>query len=96
MGVITMYKVIYMVADYEPWWKFDGWEQMIQQQKTYTTIEEAQQALQAEVLKMRTTYDNEQVKEGMYAFWREGDMHYCEACEDDAQIYHGLFIKKIY
>ena len=24
-----MYEVIYMKADYEPWWMFEGWEEMI-------------------------------------------------------------------
>ena len=24
-----MYKIIYMKADFEPWWQFEGWEEHI-------------------------------------------------------------------
>ncbi|CEA00128.1 hypothetical protein BN1050_00470 [Metalysinibacillus saudimassiliensis] len=91
-----MYKVIYMKADYEPWWQFEGWEQTIEQQKTFSTIEEAQKNLEQQLVDFRANYNNEQSKDGMFAFWCEDEISYCEACEDDAQIYHGLFIQKIY
>ncbi len=90
-----MFRVIYMMADYEPWWQFDEWEQAIQQESVHTTIQEAEAALAVLLEKFRANYPNELVKDDMYAFWKEGEIVYCEACEDDGQIYHGLFIQKI-
>lgn len=83
-----------MVADYEPWWQFEGWEEQIEQRMSYTTENEANEALQALIMKFKAMYDHEQTKEQYNVFWSDDEIVYCEACEDDAQIYHGLFIIK--
>ena len=36
-----MYEIIYIKADYEPWWMFDDWEQMVQTRKAFDNIVEA-------------------------------------------------------
>ncbi len=34
-----MFKIIYMKADYEPWWQFEGWEEHIVSTETFDTEE---------------------------------------------------------
>ena len=33
-----MYEVIYMKADYEPWWMFEEWEEMIRITRNHSMI----------------------------------------------------------
>ena len=33
-----MFEVIYMKADYEPWWMFEGWEEMIRITTHHSTM----------------------------------------------------------
>ncbi|MFY0519881.1 DUF1033 family protein [Lysinibacillus sp. UGB7] len=87
----NMYTILYMKADYEPWWKFEGWEAFIQTQETFETKEQFEQALQEKLNSFRPVYEHEASKEGKYwAFWSEEESFYCEACDDDAQVYHGI------
>ncbi|WP_409369511.1 DUF1033 family protein [Lysinibacillus sp. 38-6] len=86
-----MYTILYMKADYEPWWKFEGWEAFIQTKETFDTKEQFEQALQRKLKQFRLAYEHEASKEGGYwAFWSEDESFYCEACDDDAQVYHGI------
>ncbi|MEG0259780.1 MAG: DUF1033 family protein [Lysinibacillus sp.] len=88
-----MYAIIYMKADYEPWWKFDGWESNIVSTDYFETKEQYEPALQKTLTLFRNTYENEQSKEGKYwSFWSEEECFYCEACDDDAQVYHGIIV----
>ncbi|WP_230874960.1 DUF1033 family protein [Lysinibacillus cavernae] len=92
----NMYTIIYMKADYEPWWKFEGWEAFIQTQDTFEAKELFERALQQKLSHFRSSYDNEATKEGQYwAFWSEDESFYCDACDDDAQVYHGIIACKI-
>ena len=69
-----MYTIIYMKADYEPWWKFEGWEAFIQSNETFETEEQFESALQTKLQHFRLTYDNEATKEeGYWAFWSEDE-----------------------
>ena len=90
-----MFTIIYMKADYEPWWKFEGWEAFIQTNETFETEEQFESALQRKLQHFRLTYDNEVAKEGgFWAYWSEDESVFCEACDDDVQIYHGIIATK--
>lgn len=89
-----MYKVIYMKADYEPWWQFEGWESNIVSSTIYDTEEQCLLALNDLLAKFRNHYEHEESKEDKYfAFWSDDESEYCEACDDDIQIYHGIIIE---
>lgn len=84
-----------MKADFEPWWKFDGWESNIVTTHVYNTEEQFNIALNNMLDDFRNKYDHEESREGKYyAFWSKDECEYCEACEDDAQIFHGIIIEK--
>lgn len=36
-----MYEVIYMKADYEPWWAFEGWEEFIMEKAEFDQEDQA-------------------------------------------------------
>lgn len=86
-----MYKLIYMKADYEPWWQFEGWEDHIVSCESFETEEQLKIALHKMLSEFRLRYENEQLKkEDYYAFWSEDESEYCESCDEDTQIYHGV------
>ena len=91
-----MYKIIYMKADYEPWWQFDGWEEKIISTYEYMSKETFEVAFNGILQKFRKQYDNEVSKDNRYyAFWSEDEREFCEACDDDIQIYHGIIIEPL-
>lgn len=91
-----MYKLIYMKADYEPWWQFEGWESNIVSEKLFETEEELEEALEEMLTSFRKTFEHEESKEGKYfAFWSEDEKTYCEACDDELQIFHGIIVQKV-
>lgn len=84
-----------MKADYEPWWKFEGWESNIILTEQYKTEEEFNSGLKHILMKFRKKYEHESCKEDKYyAFWSDEEREFCDACDDDIQIYHGLIIEK--
>lgn len=84
-----------MKADFEPWWQFEGWESNIVETQSFKTEEELNAALEEVLQKFRSTYENEASKDiKYYAFWNEEECEYCEACDDNSQIYHGIIIEK--
>ncbi|GLC89123.1 hypothetical protein LYSBPC_22500 [Lysinibacillus piscis] len=86
-----MYTIVYMKADYEPWWQFEGWQQWIQTEETFETKEQFEAVLQQKLQHFRSIYQHEAVKEDKYwAFWSDNEMCYCDSCDDDVQIYHGI------
>lgn len=94
-GVI-MYKIIYMKADFEPWWKFDGWESKIVETYVYENEEQWKVGLVNLLNCFRKKYKNEICKENKYyTFWSEEEKEYCDSCDDDTQIYHGIIIEKM-
>lgn len=88
---MNMFEVIYMKADYEPWWAFEGWEEHIVKKETFEQEEEALNYLKKILDEFRGKFPKEQVKEDKYwAFWSLKEQCYCESCEDELQIYHGI------
>ena len=91
-----MYQIIYMKADYEPWWMFEGWEENIVKKSQFESELDFQKSLDETLTAFRKKYEHEQCKEGKYyAFWTDDEREYCEACEDDIQIYHGIIAEKL-
>lgn len=84
-----------MKADYEPWWKFEGWEAHIVSAKQFQTEAAFQEGLQQTLAEFRQKYEHEIKKEHYFAFWTDKERVYCEACEDDIQVYHGLIVEKM-
>lgn len=85
-----------MKADYEPWWKFEGWESTIVSTSEFETEKELEENLQQTLMSFRHKFQHEASKEDKYyAFWTEEEREYCEACEDDIQIFHGIIVTKL-
>lgn len=96
LEAMSMFEVIYMKADYEPWWLFEGWEQHIVEKHTFETQADAQSYLNEKQVELRGKFPKEKVKDEKYwAFWSEKEVCFCESCDDDLQIYHGLIWNEI-
>lgn len=94
-GFCDVFKLIYMKADYEPWWQFEGWEAFIEEELVFESEHALDEALAKKLMDFRATYEHEQQKESQFfAFWSDNECEYCEACDDDAQIFHGLIVTK--
>lgn len=90
-----MYEVIYMKADYEPWWMFEGWEEMIRIRRSFEEAEEAIEYANKLMEEMRHYFSKEKTRKGTFAaFWNPGEITYCDGCDDDLQLYHGIFMLK--
>ncbi|HWI47715.1 MAG TPA: DUF1033 family protein [Rummeliibacillus sp.] len=90
-----MYKIIYMKADYEPWWQFEGWEESIVEEKVFESKEEAKSFLDATLKTFEKKYMyHAHKKDRFWAFWSDDEIQFCEACDDDIQTYHGVIWKE--
>lgn len=88
-----LYEVVYMKAEFEPWWMFDGWEAEVLSREAFDNKMDADSRLKEYLINFRLKFKHEkQNKQCFYAFWSEDERTFCEACDDDLQIYHGLFI----
>lgn len=87
-----MYHVIYMKADYEPWYQFEGWQEYIITKWQFSSEQEAQNYLIQKVEDYQKKYSFAKQKNNYYAFWNSKEVCYCEDCEDELQVYHGLFV----
>ena len=82
-----------MRAEFEPWWMFDGWEDDVLLREKFDCILAAENRLNEHLNSFRTKFKHEQQKKQcFYAFWSEEERSFCEACDDELQIFHGLFI----
>lgn len=90
-----MFEIVYMKADFEPWWMFEGWEEAIVSRIPCKNREEVEGHLASLLKKLREENDNETVKNNcFYAFWSTKEKTFCEACDDELQIYHGVIVLK--
>lgn len=86
-----MNEIIYMKAEYEPWWMFSGWEKTIIEKHVFTNDADARTYLESILSRFRNEYPHEENKKGAcWAFWTEDEQEFCEACDDDLQTYHGV------
>lgn len=90
-----MFEIINMKADFEPWWMFEGWEKDIVSRQSFEDYSEAIAYLEMTLTKMRESHRNEAMKKGcFFAFWSKDEKVFCEACDEDLQIYHGVIFMK--
>lgn len=82
-----------MKADFEPWWMFEGWEETILSRQLFDKKSEAEKYLETMVLSFRKDYQHEKEKnQYLYAFWSNEEQCFCESCDDDLQIFHGILM----
>lgn len=88
-----MFEVIYMKAEFEPWWMFDEWEETVLTRRSFDNIIDAKSCLEMTLQDLRRKYKLEAMqKDCFFAFWTEDEKVFCEACDDDLQIYHGVIL----
>ncbi|ANU10793.1 hypothetical protein A1A1_17710 [Planococcus antarcticus DSM 14505] len=86
-----MHEIVYIRADYEPWWMFDGWEDKVVSRQRFETVENAQQYLKELEQDFSRRFSNQEKREFAFtAYWNEEEVEYCEICEEDLQIFHSL------
>ncbi|WP_322555766.1 DUF1033 family protein [Sporosarcina beigongshangi] len=87
--------MIYMKADYEPWWMFEGWEETICSRRVFDSEQEALRFCGELLVELRNKYPFEAMKKDcFYAFWTECEKDFCESCDEDLQLYHGVIFMK--
>lgn len=92
-----MYQVITMYGDNEPWWFFEEWQADIQEEMTFSTLEEAQLFYRKKWQAVYAEYSHIHAKPNyLSAFWNDGDERWCEECDEDLQQYKGLALLKDY
>ncbi|GEN82653.1 DNA-binding protein [Sporosarcina luteola] len=85
------YEVVYMKADYEPWWMFEDWEKMVQVRKHFETAEEAKGYLGELKNEFSAKYNYaEERNDCFFAYWSDCERMFCEGCDEDLQIFHGI------
>lgn len=90
-----MYEVIYMKADYEPWWMFEGWQEMVRLRRAFEELDAAIEFANSMLEEMRSRFSHEKTRKGSFtAFWNPGEKTYCDGCDEDLQLYHGVFLLK--
>ncbi|WP_303965325.1 DUF1033 family protein [Sporosarcina ureae] len=88
-----MYEVVYMKADFEPWWMFEEWRDYSVTSKTFTNEDETQAYIEEVISKMESYFEHYEVRKGCFhAFWSTTEKHYCDGCEGDLQLYHGIVV----
>ena len=84
-----------MKADYEPWWQFEEWQKCIVDVYEYKNKESFEKGLQNILENFRKLYEFEACRDEVYyAFWNKDEIMYCEGCDEDTQVYHGLVIER--
>lgn len=87
------YKVLLTYGPDEPWWFFDDWHKLIQQEWYFQTQKEAISKYFMEFKKISQRYDYV-LEHPPYqaAFWNKHEVYYCEPCADYVQYYQGLLL----
>ena len=87
------WRVISTKSDAEPWWFFDGWEKDIMKEWTFKNKNEAVEKYIKEIQYFHEKYPHKKMKKyHSIAFWDKREVIFCEACDDDLQVYHGLIL----
>ncbi len=87
-----MYKLILMKADYEPWWQFDDIQEKYAEELTFENYESYESKILQVLQNYREKYQYEASRNGLfYAFWNDAEVEFCEGCDEDLQVYHGIF-----
>ncbi|RBP08127.1 DUF1033 family protein [Rossellomorea aquimaris] len=87
------WRVMTTKSDAEPWWFFEGWKKDIVQEWTFNNRDEATERFLEEMRRLSKSYRKSKSKRlHSIAFWNPGEEFFCEACDDDLQVYYGLII----
>lgn len=90
-----MYQVIVIYGPDEPWWFFDDWQETIKEEFQFEELSAAKAIFFELEHKLALTNEksNEKTKDSfLIAFWNEGDMEFCEECDEELQQYTGLML----
>ncbi|PID15083.1 hypothetical protein CSV63_09865 [Sporosarcina sp. P34] len=88
-----MYEVVYMKADFEPWWMFEEWRDYCVSSKTFTNIKDTELYVKELIGKMEPCFEHYEMRKGCFhAFWSTSEKYYCNGCEGDLQLYHGIIV----
>lgn len=88
-----MYHVYKTKGEYEPWWFFEGWEELITLREAYAEFQEAEVRFRELAEELSRKYPHQKTKKKyLTAFWDEQEVHFCESCDDDIQVYHGVML----
>lgn len=90
--MVTSWKVVRTSGETEPWWFFSDWEKDISEVKEYRNENEAFDQFLSLVQELRKKYQHSKQKKNTVAFWNEDEKVFCEDCDDDLQLYHGLLL----
>lgn len=86
-----MHEVIYMKAEFEPWWMFEEWEEKVISRKSFIHKSEALACYQQLAGELANTYPHSEFRgKAFAAFWQEGEKEYCESCDEVMQMYYGI------
>ncbi|MFW7364194.1 DUF1033 family protein [Vagococcus fluvialis] len=92
-----MFQVITMYGENEPWWFFEDWQEDIIEEKTFDKFHAAKDYYDELVSKYSKEYEKMREKAPfMSAFWHEGELIYCDDCDEELQAYKGIMILKDY
>ena len=87
------WRVITTKSDAEPWWYFEGWEKDIVKDCTFDSKDGAVDTFLTEMRRLSESYPKSKSKKfHSVAFWNPEEVVFCEACDDDLQLYYGLII----
>jgi hypothetical protein len=82
-------------GDCEPWLFLAGWQDEIMERRSFDSQEEALRTYAQWIKEYKKNFESAKETNGsLFSFWNEGDLHYCEACDDDLQLFYGLVLMK--
>ncbi|MEI5908889.1 DUF1033 family protein [Bacillus spongiae] len=80
-------------GEYEPWWFFEGWESSISKESTFISKENAMDYFIQRIEALKRHNPNVKAKSySTIAFWKKEEKIFCEACDEDLQLYTGLIL----
>ncbi|MDR0200405.1 MAG: DUF1033 family protein [Streptococcaceae bacterium] len=92
-----MYQVVEMTGFNEPWWFADGWRDDIVSLDSFAELSQALTIYEIRFQEALVKFDNHATHaKVLSAFWNPGEIAWCEPCEDNLQIYHGLLLLRDY
>ncbi|WP_421378706.1 DUF1033 family protein [Bacillus salacetis] len=89
---MASWKILRMSGEAEPWWFFSDWEKDITEETVYTNEEEAFNQFIKLVEELKNKFQHTKQKKNTVAFWNEDEKVFCEECDDDLQLFHGLLL----
>ncbi|WP_409250947.1 DUF1033 family protein [Bacillus sp. SCS-153A] len=89
---MASWKIVRTSGETEPWWFFSDWKKDIKEVKEYSNEQEAFEQFIYLVQELHNKFQHSKTKKNTAAFWNEDEKIFCEDCDDDLQLYHGLLL----